>query len=296
MRGLREDQGTNETFPGFPPHEQNSWSASRVNPRALLREAAWNLAPAFLLRHRISRRFAHEVDVAGEMELAMLDRWIKPGDLLLDVGAHHGVYAWQAQRLGARVIAFEPNPLSLKRLRAICGNSLEVRGAAVSDRVGSARMSVPRSVTELSTLRPDAQADAEAFEVPTITIDSLGIGPVAFIKIDVEGHEEQVLAGARQTLWRDLPVLLVEIEERHNPGGLARICELTASMGYTTWFLRDGAWQSLSNFDAGRDQDERELDKLDAGVNRRDVRYFNNFLFLPPKGGANSTQLSSRLE
>jgi hypothetical protein len=131
-----------------------------VTPRALLREAAYSLAPDFVLRRRVSRQFTHEVDVAGEVELALLGSWINPGNL---------------------------------------------------------------------------------------------------------------------------PVLLVEIEERHNPSGLSRICELTGTLGYSIWFWRDGAWQSLAEFDAASDRDESELEMLDAGTNRREIRYFNNFLVLPPK-------------
>ena len=61
-------------------------------------------------------------------------------------------------------------------------------------------------------------ASVDEIEVPRITLDSLGQDAVGFIKIDVEGHEVDVLAGAREILRRDRPAILVEAEERHRQG------------------------------------------------------------------------------
>jgi FkbM family methyltransferase len=45
-------------------------------------------------------------------------------------------------------------------------------------------------------------------------------GGVGFLKIDVEGHEEAVLAGASRTLKQSMPAVLVEVEERHHTGAV----------------------------------------------------------------------------
>jgi hypothetical protein len=107
---------------------------------------------------------------------------------------------------------------------------------------------------------------------------------VGFIKIDVEGHEEGVLNGARKTLERERPALLIEIEDRHNPGGLGRICALLT--GYEGYFFAQGRRRPLSDFDPEIHQRPEDLDS--AYEARRQSPYVNNFLFLPTRGPAGS--------
>ena len=57
----------------------------------------------------------------------------------------------------------------------------------------------------------------ETIRVPLRTLDSYNLSNIGFIKIDVEGHELDVLRGAEVTLRRDQPNLLIEIENRHAP-------------------------------------------------------------------------------
>ena len=82
------------------------------------------------------------------------------------------------------------------------------------------------------------------------TLDSFGFASVGLIKIDAEGHEEAVLKGAADTLSRWRPSLIVEIEERHNPGGLARIRALFGGMGYVAAAL-DGGGASQAGIHRG---------------------------------------------
>ena len=87
------------------------------------------------------------------------------------------------------------------------------------------------SLGSLSDLAVPDEIVSSCYEVELRTLDSYGFEDVAFIKIDVEGHEEAVLAGAGDTLVRAKPVLLIEIEERHNPGGLDRIAKRLSRIG-----------------------------------------------------------------
>lgn len=82
---------------------------------------------------------------AGEMSVnvaAMIRAILKPGDKFLDIGAYHGQHSIRAARLGARVVAFEPDPRSVTRLRENAvlsgvGDGVEVREQAVSNSVGN---------------------------------------------------------------------------------------------------------------------------------------------------------------
>jgi FkbM family methyltransferase len=248
-----------------------------------LRAAFFDFAPRFLQRIWVSRILAKEVEFYGEAELPQLSSFVRPGDRFLDIGANRGVYTWLARRLGARVIAFEPNPAVLVRLRALQRDGVELREVALSNREGTASMIVPDLDAALGSLQYEGGSpNVTRFDVPTATLDSLELGKTSFIKIDVEGHEEAVIEGALGTITADLPHMLVEIEERHNPGGFVRIRSLLESLGYSLWFLAERAWRPASEFNSDRDQDPIELAKWNSAVCRRDLKYYNNFLCLPP--------------
>lgn len=117
--------------------------------------------------------------------------------------------------------------------------------------------------------------------MPLRRLGDYGLENVSFIKIDVEGHEEAVLAGALETIRANSPTLLIECEERHNPGGLARINETLSGLGYEGFFFDSRERKSIREFDRERDQNpDVAMDKLmGAKIHRRSARYINNFMF-----------------
>lgn len=253
-----------------------------------LKLLALRLAPAFVRRKVMVSRYANEVAGTGEAELAQLGRFVTAGATALDIGCNLGVYSYELSRLGARVVALEPNPYLAKLVESLALPNVEVRQAAASSSEGSAILNVP--IDHLgghgwASLRNDrALGRMEEITVPVHTIDNLAPGKVDFIKIDVEGFEEEVIRGAEATIARDRPILLVEIEERHNAGAVARIETLLANSGYTAWYVRAGAWHRLDTGAIGSLQD---LDRLAADearrLTRRKVDYVNNFFFLPER-------------
>src|SRR5688572_10062513 len=79
-----------------------------------------------------------------------------------------------------------------------------------------------------------------------------------------------------ETLSRERPTLLIEIEERHAPGALRAIPERLRALEYEGWFLSRGTLRPLSEFDARTMQDASVVDEAGArGL------YLNNFLFFP---------------
>ena len=80
--------------------------------------------------------------------------------------------------------------------------------------------------------------DTRDLAVSCKPLDSYGLKDVGFLKIDVEGHELEVLRGAKETLCRSLPSLLVEAEERHRAGTVAAVWGYLRPWGYRRMILQ----------------------------------------------------------
>lgn len=174
-----------------------------------------------------------------EPEMMMLSRFVKPGDTVLDVGAHRGLYTWPLLSLVGRsgfVHAFEPQPNLISYLHVAFHRRSQVvlHGEALSGSTGVDILTVPDwSGSEMlghATLEP-----ASGREVPVVTVelDRLGLAP-SFMKIDVEGHEAGVIAGAMETLRRYHPVLLLEIDRRATgrESQRALLLDMLSELGY----------------------------------------------------------------
>jgi FkbM family methyltransferase len=151
-------------------------------------------------------------------ERGLVAELVRPEDTVVDVGANIGYYSLLAARIvgpRGRIIAFEPEPDNLVELRMnIEGNGLgmaEIRPVAVGARAGT--VSFLRGINGGVT---DGAGDsgASTVQVPMVALDDVLEGPVGMIKIDVEGYEGEVLAGARRTIERCKPRLFVEIHPR----------------------------------------------------------------------------------
>jgi FkbM family methyltransferase len=153
---------------------------------------------------------------------ALYGRFIRPGDLAFDVGSHVGDRVASFRRLGARAIALEPQPDCARVIRAIHGADRQVTliEAACGAREGLLTLHVNSANPTVSTASPEfvrAAAGAAGWEgqswdrridVPVTTLDALiaAHGAPAFVKIDVEGYEHDVLLG----LSAPLPALSFE--------------------------------------------------------------------------------------
>ena len=174
----------------------------------------------------------------GEGELKKLSGLVDQDRLAIDIGAADGVYAWRLARLARACIAFEPNPAQFELLRRRLPN-VELHDCALSSRQTTTQLRVPVNkfaLTGLGTLESANSltgfSKVEHVDVLARTLDSFEFQDVGFIKIDVEGHEFDVLQGARDTILLNKPVLLIEIEERHRPNALSSVTDLLLDMGY----------------------------------------------------------------
>jgi FkbM family methyltransferase len=155
----------------------------------------------------------------GEPEYGLLDRYVSPGDWVLDIGANIGTYTLRLSELvgrAGRVVAAEPVPdtfalLTANVAAAQCHN-VTLLNVAASDGVAVANMDVPEFDTGLKNYYQAAvTSGTEGVSVLTTPLVGLvGHHRVSFVKIDVEGHEAFALRGVEPILRRDHPVVLIE--------------------------------------------------------------------------------------
>ena len=142
-----------------------------------------------------------------------LDKLIKDGDTVLDVGAHIGTMsAWFSNKVGfdGTVRSFEPNPKAFYCLRHNVGGmkNMILHNLGVGEKKGQMSLAVNIQNNGASHLR-------KGTGTPVITIDSLNIQHVDFVKIDCEGMDYAVLLGMQKTIEKCRPIIMVEIVESH---------------------------------------------------------------------------------
>jgi FkbM family methyltransferase len=166
----------------------------------------------------------------------LYSRFVQRGDLVFDVGAHVGDRVASFRRLGARVVAIEPQPALVKVLKFLYArrSDVTIEAAAAGRSAGTIELMINTDNPTVSTVSQDFVAAArnvpgwevqswtKTTRVPLMTLDALIArhGIPAFIKIDVEGFEAEALAGLTRpvnalsfeftTIQRDVALACVE--------------------------------------------------------------------------------------
>jgi FkbM family methyltransferase len=189
-------------------------------------------------------------------EFWVLDRILSAGKTFVDVGANTGLYSlFAARKVGSRgvVLAMEPSSREFARLR----RNIEVNDfrnvrlfqLAISDAEGSAELSVaawPKGGhNTLGAFGYDTQLSGKEL-VATVSLDELlrreNVGRVDAIKLDIEGAELLALRGAKETLVRDRPALLLELSDRTlGPQGFSssQVWDFLCEIGYQVYQFHD---------------------------------------------------------
>jgi FkbM family methyltransferase len=174
------------------------------------------------------------------------DQFVQPGDLVFDIGAHVGDRVGSFRRLGARVVAAEPQPALVIALKLLYGGNraITIEPVAVGAHTGTIELKLNIDNPTVSTASAafvrasaeapgwEGQAWTQTIRVPITTLDDLIArhGRPAFIKIDVEGFEAEVLAG----LTGPVPALSFEFTTIQ-PEVAAACVERCQALGYTRY-------------------------------------------------------------
>lgn len=193
---------------------------------------------------------------------------------MVDIGANIGYYTVLAGRLGAQVMAFEPEPDNLDLLRRnIRENDIEsrvqVHDCALGEKTGSMTLHIDagnhggHSFSAGNILK-----DGGSLDVPVARLDDVVAASgkqVAVIKMDTQGAEAGILAGALQTLRRDRPVLLTEFWPcglKKGGSGAAAVLTTLAELNYSFGLFDAvrGQWQPQSQEAILASLDEEDAD------------------------------------
>ena len=229
----------------------------------------------FLLKRRLQRSIKRN----DEQEINLVKKFIKSGTDSIDVGVYRGVYSYEMSKYSEKVHSFEPNPIIFKyinkNLKKFIKN-IHLYNFALSNQNKTINLKIPirnsNSNKEIfeeyyemgkATIHNENNFENyENFEIQAKKIDELSFdNKISFIKIDVEGHELEVIEGAKNTIKRDKPVLLVEIEKQYTKKEVAESINFINSLGYKSYFFNKKDLKSTT-----------ELNNLDL---------FNNFIFFP---------------
>jgi FkbM family methyltransferase len=218
---------------------------------------------------------------------AAMDRlhagFVRRGDLVFDIGAHVGDRVASFRRLGARIVAVEPQPALVKLLKLFYGRcgDVAIEAVAVGRHVGTTNLMVNADNPTVSTASPefvaaargapgwDTQRWTRSVPAKVTTLDALvgKHGPPAFIKIDVEGFEHEALQG----LSRAVKALSFEFTIIQRDVALACI-ERCIALGYVRFNAALGESQTFVNADwVGGEAIARWLIGLPHAANSGDI-------------------------
>jgi len=231
----------------------------------------------FLFKKRIKRA----IETSYEDDLLILDKIVNKNLESVDVGVYRGVYSYQLSLMSKHVHSFEPNPLLFsyleKNFKKIVKN-ITLYNIALSDEAVETDLKIPKRFQTLNkdnyeekyklgcaTIHKKNILSNEKFityKVKTAKLDDILIdNKIGFIKIDVEGHEKNVLNGSINLIKKHKPNLLIEIEERHSKEKVEDTISFINNLGYKSYFCS-------------------KSDLLDTSK-LKNFKSKNNYIFLP---------------
>ena len=212
------------------------------------------LSESYLLKKRAERFYKKQT----EIEICYLSKLINQSSASIDIGVYRGVYSHFLCKYSKYVYAFEANPLLIQKLKKGFQKykNITIENLAISSVQGFAKLKIPfrnqnidysnyeelyqlgtATIHEKNTL---ANTEFQSFEIERINLDAYSFNhKIGFIKIDVEGHELDIINGAKNLISKDKPNLMVEIEEQHTGVSNIEIIKQIKELGYECYFLND---------------------------------------------------------
>lgn len=223
----------------------------------------------------------------AEFEMALLPLFLKKDSIFFDVGSNIGAFIYIAEQYinPNQVYGFEPIPVLFSRLKKIFPTT-HIYNLALSNITQQTEFKIPKinhkTYLTRGTLNTQFneknESGYELIRVNTQTLDRFTeenkIKKIDVIKIDVEGHEYELLKGAEKTLLIFKPILIIEIEQRHHNFDISLIIEFIKKLNFECFYF---------------DKNKLEIQLLNVNPSELQVisnsnknsAYIQNFIFIP---------------
>ena len=214
----------------------------------------FNFSDASNLKRRAKRYLKKNT----EQEIRILNSLVDESKAAIDIGVYRGVYSYFLTKYSNFVYAFEANPLLFSKLNRSFknNNNIKIENLAVSSKRGYTSLRVPirdkdadydddqKYKLGIATIHSGNELENERFEtfdkIETVSLDQYDFKhPIGFIKIDVEGHELEILKGAKNLIKTNKPIMIIEIEERHSGIPREEIISCIKNMGYEVFYVNE---------------------------------------------------------
>ena len=220
----------------------------------------------FLLKKRLERAVKNNY----EPEIKLIKEFVVGGTDCLDIGIYRGIYSYEISKYAKTVHAFEFNPIIFSFLnrniyKIIKNIKLYNFGLSNKDEKTILRIPIRNKLAKEENYEEFYEMgratihnknefnEFRTFEVNVKKLDNLQFeNPISFIKIDVEGHEIEVIEGAIKTINKNKPILLVEIEKRHSKKKVSDSIKFINDLGYKSYYFNEKELintTTLTNFD-----------------------------------------------
>jgi len=239
------------------------------------KEMEFFLKKMFSEKYLLKKRLKRAIENNYEEELSILNNIVNKDLESVDVGVYRGVYSYKLSKISKHVHAIEPNPLIFpyleKNLTKII-NNITLYNCAASDKDSETKLRIPKRFETINSKNYEEKyklgsatmhmyndlnsEEHEVYKIETKKLDNLLINKkIGFIKIDVEGHEKNVLNGSLDILKKNKPTLLIEIEEKHTKDKVKNTINYVKEFGYSSYYCED---QKLISTDKLEDYNKKK--------------------------------------
>lgn len=239
------------------------------------------------LKHYVNLSWKNYDENKVEYEMLLLPYFLTKESVFFDIGSNIGSFILIAGKHipQSKIYGFEPIPELNSRLKTLFPDA-NISSLALSNKKSNTQFKIPKiNHTHLltrGTLNTSfVEANEQGFrtiEVQTDTLDNFvkeqNISKIDAIKIDVEGHEYEVIKGALHAFKTYMPVLIIEIEQRHHQQDISVIINELKHIGYACLYFDSNTYQLIElNVDPKSLQDASHFEKS--------RKYVHNFIFVP---------------
>ena len=229
----------------------------------------------FRLYHRIR---CYKYAKYRNPELKLITSLVTKDQISIDIGANLGLFTDFMSKASKHVFAFEPNPYPLENLKHLIDKNVTILPIALGNTNGPTEIRIPHHANGWSSngasLASKTEESGKLINIQCRKLDSLNLENIGLIKIDVEGFEIEVLKGARETLLKNKPAMIIENESVHTED-TNQLFSIMTELGYEKYICNSrGELKKINDFSV----EENQKDAMN-----KDIHYIQNYIFISKK-------------